>query len=78
MALKYLPDILNLMRLLNGEFHSKFSRAKADSLTIRDFCDQYATEANGIRRLTNSYISSWNLMLQSSNSKCNYSFNTSF
>ncbi|KAF6032078.1 hypothetical protein EB796_009578 [Bugula neritina] len=67
MALKYLPDILNLMRLLNGEFHSKFSRAKADSLTIRDFCDQYATEANGIRRLTNSYISSWNLMLQSSN-----------
>lgn len=61
-AVRYLPDILELMRIFSDKFHSRFKRDKASKLQIGDFITKYKEEASNIEALVDSFIAAWNIM----------------
>jgi len=60
MAVKYLPDVLSLIKTLGDRFHSKFSRVDASKLRVKDFCQQYEKEISNLKQLVSNFIEAWN------------------
>ncbi|XP_067936897.1 E3 ubiquitin-protein ligase rnf213-alpha-like [Watersipora subatra] len=60
-ALTYLPDIVELVKFLSQEFHSKLSRKEASTTSIDTFCDTYERDFSRLRHRVGSFITAWNI-----------------
>jgi len=74
MAVKYLPDVLALIRVVREKFHCQFSRKEAKSVSALEIIARHAGELDlSQQRLTemiNSFTKSWNLAITSADCKC--------
>ena len=64
-AVRHLPDVVRLVRILSDKFHSVFSREDASDLSLSDFCERNK-EIENLDELVDSFIDSWNCMMESS------------
>ena len=62
-AIRYLPDILELMKVFSDKFHSRYKRDGASRLQIGQFIFRYQADVPNIKQLVESFISAWNIML---------------
>ena len=66
-AVKYLPDILHLLRFLCDNFHSKYSREEARSVTISSILQQISDGSlqDKVKGWVNSYVLALRIALKS-------------
>ncbi|CAH3189324.1 unnamed protein product [Porites lobata] len=63
-ALRFLPDIIKLQRLLREKFHRRIDRAEAEHITIRNFLNKIPskTTKDELTSLIMSFNNAWNLV----------------
>ncbi|XP_067937583.1 E3 ubiquitin-protein ligase rnf213-alpha-like [Watersipora subatra] len=64
-AVKHLPNILRLLRVLSNTFHSQYSRADAANTSLMEFIDSNS-DIPDLETLVDSFIQAWNLMIECS------------
>ena len=56
-AVRYLPDILALLRILTDRFHRRIDRDKANKLTIRELLQEFPKGSTVFPYLSNVFTS---------------------
>lgn len=60
MAVGHLPDVIGLTKLLTERFHNKFSRTKASTLNVAEFCREYEPDNTKLKDMFIRFNSAWN------------------
>ena len=72
-AVKSLPDIFFLIKLLSDTFHTQFTRKDAKEILIKDFLESHMSDFNLSQQrlddLVQSFVKAWNIALSSSDCK---------
>lgn len=69
-AVRLLPDVLELMKVFSDKFHSKFNRRMTSKEQIGQFCRKHEHEVPNIKHLVESFIFAWNTMATHQRKSC--------
>ena len=72
-AVKSLPDILVLIKILSDKFHSQVTRAQAEETSIKYFISRNFSDFNlpqqKLESMVSNYVRAWNTAITFMNSK---------
>ena len=67
-AVQFLPDILLLVKMLRGKFHSQFTRTQAEGFSADDFIAKHSDTLNlphtKLKNMVQSFVKAWNVAIK--------------